>query len=1131
MIPHITELNFPEYATLSTATVNLEDMGEQTISATVKIPDSVTPDFSYDWEIMFRGSRFVMPLRNPQAKIQNTSLNDEISLTFHHWAIYQLKRYFFCTVQSIAVSTIAPDQYMASVKLSLREFCDLFGKVLQHYYGDDIAIDLCADWNGSNETLVVEINYSTIWDVLLKFYELWKVRWAIHPTDNGSKYVIKVGYPQCESKHIFKYGFEGGLLSIEHQVQSDDIKNILLGRGCETNLPAYYFKKAPEGSSFKSDPDAIPELELVHFAELRSATFRSYIQGWKKKHYNGTASEGDAYSQWAYQRGFNDEKFNPCDYSKDDESIATYGEKWGGLSNNTEIFPTIQGITREDIGRVDEAVFIEHITDDSTAAEDAQTTEITLPMCSQDSKYIGAGGTVTFSKFVKRISVPIDKVCNINVGLVTNSTYELTSNKTVVDGSVITLSSTAIAVNSVSGEEIGGSGIGAGSWDIYYKVTLENPLSRAVWANTFFGEGSATIGNAPDVVANGFDVWVKNIWNTAKAAGESDSEYAERAWRPILGDRLGNEASICFASGNLSASEDYVFKIAGIPAYDTSKTLNGIPSHWRITLAKSSADYDALGVMVPNTRRNGNAGDLFVFTGIDMPFMYVADAEKRLDAWRKESLRDVCDIKPSRVVTTDRVRLCNSGNSGALIDEINVGTAVVIFDNRYIKDSHQEKLTIQSVTLTYREASSSDAALNPDVSFVLVDKPQQTASTISQLEGSVNALARQIGSISNVESVVRTLGDKLYLRKYGTADKSISPTEFLEGVSFAKGFTAGAQSNARLSIDTTSGASTLEVDNLFVRMRAQFEELVVSKASVISGKQYITPAGSVNIASVEDLADRYRCYFLLEHDGERVECMLTANDMVVSKQFGGQSQRYYWRTVMAVSQPMGAKYGYVDLSKADCLSESDVPMAEDVICHFGHRDNAHPERQNAIVISSVDSVSPSLVMYSNICDYSDVESKAVFAMGYDHTLGESVLRVGNEDSAKGWLKYTQSAGLTIAGDIKSIKPRVLKMGLSADGDSWLAVGESVTIFCNIYAGLDDVTSEMSAWSVTRYTGDDAQDNFWNRSTKALAFNSTSNANIASLTLSLDDIKPYSRATFTFTAMRSDGVQAVAVLDF
>lgn len=134
MIKDIIELNFPWYATLTQASVTLQDMGERTISAQVKIDGQEIPDFSYDWSVLFKDEEYIMPLRKPQASKENTSLGSIIDLTFRHWAVYQLKRWYFFTVQPVESGTAIPDKYIASVSLNLRDFCDLFGQVLEHYY-------------------------------------------------------------------------------------------------------------------------------------------------------------------------------------------------------------------------------------------------------------------------------------------------------------------------------------------------------------------------------------------------------------------------------------------------------------------------------------------------------------------------------------------------------------------------------------------------------------------------------------------------------------------------------------------------------------------------------------------------------------------------------------------------------------------------------------------------------------------------------------------------------------------------------------------------------------------------------------------------------------------------------------
>lgn len=392
MIESIKEINFPQYATLSQATVVLNDMGDRTITADVKIDGAVSPDFSYDWEIEFKGERYIQPLRKPYALKDDKSSRSTISLTFYHWAIYQLKRDFFVELASTQAGTAFADKYVSPLAVNLGEFVTAFNNVLSYYFPDKkIYAVLNPDWEYDPERKYVDISYSYLWDVLQRTHELFGVRWTIEK-DNSGNYAIRFGYPAGELTHIFEYGFKGGLLKVERQVQDTNIRNKILGRGGSQNLPYLYFKdydKYPSGGDGNQgmipDPDAIPELSNIYFSELRDSNFRSYIQGWKSNP-NRILAEGDvvepfdaerAESDYAYMRGATDEKFDPVEYVKDDESIAEYGELVGKIENNEDIFPTIQGMEIEIkspdgisfLTRADEIVAVEEVITDMVADE------------------------------------------------------------------------------------------------------------------------------------------------------------------------------------------------------------------------------------------------------------------------------------------------------------------------------------------------------------------------------------------------------------------------------------------------------------------------------------------------------------------------------------------------------------------------------------------------------------------------------------------------------------------------------------------------------------------------------------------------------------------------------------------
>lgn len=432
MIEAIKEINFPVYATLSQATVVLNDMGDRTITADVKIDGSVIPDFSYDWEVEFKGERYIQPLRKPHAIKDNKSLRSTISLTFYHWAIYQLKRDYFVELASTQAGTAFADKYIVPLTVNLGEFVVAFNNVLSYYFPDgDIYIDLNPEWAYNLERQYVDINNSYLWDILQKTHELFGVRWNIE-RDGDNKYAIRIGYPAGELTHVFEYGFEGGLLKIERQVQDANIRNKILGRGGSQNLPYLYFKdydKYPLGGDGNQgmipDPDAIPELANIYFSELRDSNFRSYVQGWKTNP-NRQLIEGDtldefnserAESDYAYMRGATDEKFDPVEYVKDDASIAEYGELVGRLENNEDIYPSLQGmeveITSPDghsfITRADEIVAVQEVITDRIASEEESVkSDIKLEAKSETQHEVTRDGNVALAQTITVSSADIE---------------------------------------------------------------------------------------------------------------------------------------------------------------------------------------------------------------------------------------------------------------------------------------------------------------------------------------------------------------------------------------------------------------------------------------------------------------------------------------------------------------------------------------------------------------------------------------------------------------------------------------------------------------------------------------------------------------------------------------------------
>ena len=997
MIPGITEINFPSYATLHQATVSLNEMGDRTITTQVRIDGDIVPDFD-GWELEFRGERFVLPIKDPQAAKDNTTRNSLIDLTFYSWPIYELKRYFFMSLSQVQTGVAIPDQYEASVVMPVADFVTLFNNVLTYYFGSKIQISLYPVSHSSNP-VAVEINYTYIWDVLQKFYELFGLRWRIDYNSQTDSYLIKVDYPSDSiDDHDFEYGYQGGLLRFERQVQDDNIANILLGRGGEKNLPYRYFKKTDaENPDWAADPDAIPELANIYFDRLRDANFRWYVRGWMHNPHRDTSGDatwdpGHVFPTytisssspyyWAYQKGLTDTTFNPVEYVKDDDSIEKYGERWGALDDNDEIFPTIQGVSINPIGRVDEVVAVsEIVTDDVDAYAENAAIGTNVPGVKTVTHDFEAEETFDVSLLSEEITIPTGSTGNL--GWTWMIPHDQGGNDYPVELIRLdTTQSSIVAVNVSTGTEYPNQAIPAGTYKIRVDIEVVNDSNES-YNDVTFGLNSLVLTTS-ELDENAwkptFDIWVKNIWQTTKGQNETDLEYALRVWRPILGDRLGNEAKIVFSDGFMSISQDYEFIIASYPEYDTSKTINGVPSEWKITLYKSTAEYDVTGLFIPNSTAGGKpvAGDHFFFTGIDMPFFYVQMAEEDLNEYKQYNLDGMADISPTWVVQIDKVRahtLEDEDYDTMLADRLATGITVRTKDSRFTA-GETLILYVQTLTFTWNEGYTV-----PDIEVVLSDKVVAVQGTVSRLQGEVQVIRTTYAKVSDLESAVRKVASPLFLKKTGERDTSSSPTAFASNVNsanFRQGDIAGkgwgfyqdnskslqpsesqsqsapVQRMAKSRAVATKAAepvrdandtqkanpdSVLEIDKIIVRKELHVNTLVVNQISYIGGKQ-ITSAAAIECTQVVETNDAYVCYF--DQKQGTVKNLFAVNDIAMGQVFSADNAevRYYRRIVTAVDE------NSITLAKSGGAG-SGVPKKGDAIVQFGNTTNT--DRQYVII--------------------------------------------------------------------------------------------------------------------------------------------------------------------------------------
>ena len=240
-----------------------------------------------------------------------------------------------------------------------------------------------------------------------------------------------------------------------------------------------------------------------------------------------------------------------------------------------------------------------------------------------------------------------------------------------------------------------------------------------------------------------------------------------------------------------------------------------------------------------------------------------------------------------------------------------------------------------------------------------------------------------------------------------TKDDTAQGTITFEKVQkFLKGMKVG--SNGDWTLDERDNTH-LTTDYLQVRMKAIFETLEILHTDTLGGELFITPVGSNRILKVEEVnitydgvsQKAYRCYFLGEQDGSKVENKWKVGDQARSKSFNltagkyhNVGNHYYWRLVIGVSSEAveidGKKYHYVDLSDIDKDAASDEPMVDDILNQCGNRtDNA---RQSCLVFSAVDTYSPSVTLYHGVDGYT-FNNKEYVNYGVNHSTNKAFFHV------------------------------------------------------------------------------------------------------------------------------------------
>ena len=548
--------------------------------------------------------------------------------------------------------------------------------------------------------------------------------------------------------------------------------------------------------------------------------------------------------------------------------------------------------------------------------------------------------------------------------------------------------------------------------DAYPDMTTEEAVEQVVIFDEVYPRRTGIMSDVTtievtDKVENEDGTTTEEKWNAYRFR-DTGVNFSEKYILP------GQELRIRFASGLLNGLEFAVkFNPEGKPEKLEDGGWNPEAQLWEIV---RNEDY---GRPLPGDVLFPQDGDEYVLSGWDSTKItelgLVGAAEQELKE-KTEKYAAKSKIDPSTYGCT--MMSNDAYREDGVHNFYSIGQKVNLINKAYFENGRQSRVI--------------GFEFNLDYSF---DSPVYTVgetaaySRIGELEEKVESLTLKgqtytggggsgvyvIGSHDstpatdhNVYSALRSL--KTFIRK----DKEDIANEL---ITFLKGLLIGKNGSGITVLE--NGMSQAVIDYLYVKVKAVFDELEVKKKTYVGGEQVISHAG-MKCNRVDELDDVYRCYFKEEEDGIEIENQFTPGSLAIAQECNIKTgvshhvgNRYYWRLVTAVGE------NYIDLSKTVCDPnvENDVPVAGDDIVGVGHKTDM--TRQAAIILSSVNEVSPSIIMYQGINDFT-LTGKDVISFDFDKSTGKARMKVygnayiGDKDRTT-YMEYTQDKGVDIKG--------------------------------------------------------------------------------------------------------------------
>lgn len=375
------------------------------------------------------------------------------------------------------------------------------------------------------------------------------------------------------------------------------------------------------------------------------------------------------------------------------------------------------------------------------------------------------------------------------------------------------------------------------------------------------------------------------------------------------------------------------------------------------------------------------------------------------------------------------------------------------------------------------------------------------------------------------------------------------------------------------------GKYGLNVTDISVWGKAYFNNLTIRELTYVGGNLVFSPSAG-KIFEVREITDAqgevtgWKCYLLADDGTTATTNMFEVDDQVRCETFNikagvyeNVSNKFYWRKITDVSTDNeeirdsnnnilydGKKFSWIVISASDKAEGSDNPAAGDTIVLMGNRTDTN--RMSFVVKETYGDNAPREVGYTNVHSYTlgnnnlvyEISPKKVrFYSQYFEIVTVEGLPIKTINYRGDWKQgdtYTYYDQVTHNGttwlcvapegthvtsepargnDFWKAQNAILDatLNITQSTGEWIDKGETNHVVCSVIRGFENITDQVTSWSIVRDSGDAVNDAAWQNKDKVKNFDGT--IDIA-WTDDDDDIGDSTSCIFTITAYWGNKVE-------